>query len=90
MRGVDPPDDGNWLIVKITHNISPSGYTCTHALEKNGSNRKLSQNQPKVEDANESVGTQEGMDKKAKLRVFDGNGNFQGYSSNDKNASKSK
>ena len=90
IKGVAIADAGNWLIVKVVHTISPSGYTSNVSLQKNGSKRKLTQNATKAVDANNSIGTEEGINQEVKLRVYNGQGEFQGYSSNDRNATKNR
>lgn len=89
INGVAPSDAGNWLVSKIVHSVSPSGYTSDVSLQKNGAKRE-NQMTEKAADSNESIGTEEGVEPSVKLRVFDGNGDFLRYSSEDRNASKNK
>lgn len=88
IKNVAKSDAGNWLINKVSHSISPSGYTCSMDLTKNGNKRKLTQNAPKAEDANDTVGS-DSIKSEVKLRVYNENADFLGYSSDNQNAAKS-
>lgn len=78
MANVAKRHSGNWLVTKVTHDISASGYTTARELSKNGSKEKTSKDKTgadKAKDANTTVGKNSGTVKqKTKVRTYDANG----------------
>lgn len=77
---------GNWYTKKVRHTISGSGYVSVGELSRNG----LGTGKTKTKDPNDSQGDDAEVKEAVKLPVFDANGIFTGYSSEDRNTKKPK
>lgn len=73
--GVAKKHEGNWFVEKVVHVITGSGGVTTLSLNKNATNKKLSDQAGDVSKVNNTVGTKEpGSTKKVDLVYYDANG----------------
>lgn len=95
MNNVAKRYTGNWFVNKVTHTVTTSGFLTTMDLNKNGT-KSVTKNKGtsnksvvKAKDPNTSKGGSS-IKSEVKVRVYDGDGNFKGYSSSNRNAKKGK
>lgn len=76
---------GNWYIHKVKHMVDRAGFQSILELNKNG----LGTGKDKATDSNKDIGG-DGVDDAVRLKVFDANGKFVRYSSENRAATKAK
>jgi len=73
--GVAKKHEGNWFVEKVVHVITGSGGVTTLSLNKNATNKKLSDQSGDVSKVNNTVGAEDpGSTKKIDLVYYDANG----------------